>query len=364
MRASGLNYSSNNTIAENNITANNHGIWGDQSSGNDVSGNKIAYNGNGIVLSSSDGNSIGNNITANNWDGIVLPYYSSGNSVSGNNITANNFIGILLGFSSSNRIYHNNFIGNTYQAYTCYSADIWDDGYPSGGNYWCDYTTRYPDAQELDDSGIGDTPYVIDENNKDNYPLMKLWSPTSPAVMAGVDIDPDTLNLRSKGQWITAYIQVPEGYNTIDMDATTVLLNGTISPVLDPKYDFVTDPGEYLVDHNGDGILERMVKFNRTIVSSLMVSSGIWYGHVTLAVIGQLDDGIPFEGSDKIVVRMLGDANSDGKVDALDLYDLGKADGSTPDNAHWNPNCDFNEDSKVDTSDLRDLVANYGRMFP
>jgi len=91
---------------------------------------------------------------------------------------------------------------------------------------------------------------------------------TSPSL--AVDFDPDTLNLRSKGKWLTAYIQLPEEYDPDDIDATTILLNATIQPVLDPKYDFVTNSSEYLIDHNEDGILERMVKFNRTEIEDLL----------------------------------------------------------------------------------------------
>jgi hypothetical protein len=32
------------------------------------------------------------------------------------------------------------------------------------------------------------------------------------AIPAAIDIDPDTLNLKSKGKWVTAYIQLPPGY--------------------------------------------------------------------------------------------------------------------------------------------------------
>lgn len=54
--------------------------------------------------------------------------------------------------------------------------------YPSGGNYWSDYEARFPDADELDDSGIRDTLYVIDEDNQDNYPLIDPWSPQNNVV--------------------------------------------------------------------------------------------------------------------------------------------------------------------------------------
>jgi len=121
----------------------------------------------GIEVSFSNYNSIsGNNITANNEYGIVL-VFSSSNSISGNNIT-NSGYGILLGSSSSNSIFHNNFINNAQQAYSIDSVNVWDDGYPSGGNYWSDYTST-----DADHDGIGDTPYVIDGLNQDNYPLMQ-----------------------------------------------------------------------------------------------------------------------------------------------------------------------------------------------
>ena len=84
-----------------------------------------------------------------------------------------------------------------------------------------------------------------------------------------VDFDPDTLNLKSKGQWITAYIELPEGYDPALIDATAVLLNGIVPAVTDSQYDFVTNPNSYLIDYDSDGILERMVKFERDKVQAL-----------------------------------------------------------------------------------------------
>jgi len=138
----------------------------------------------GIWLFSSDYNSIsGNNITANNENGILLSYGSNYNSISGNNIT-NNSHGIGVDFADYNRFYHNNFIDNMQQIYDyelnyCPSFNAWDDGYPSGGNYWSDYggVDLYSGpSQDLPGSdGIGDTPYVIASHNQDNYPLMNPW---------------------------------------------------------------------------------------------------------------------------------------------------------------------------------------------
>jgi parallel beta-helix repeat protein len=129
----------------------------------------------GIWLYSSSNNTISNNnITANNHDGIMLDS-SSNNTISNNNIT-NNDHGIGLYFSSNyNRVFHNNFINNTHQVYSSGSVNIWDDGYPSGGNYWSDYngTDVYSGFYQNETSfdWIGDSPYVIDKNNQDKYPL-------------------------------------------------------------------------------------------------------------------------------------------------------------------------------------------------
>ena len=72
-------------------------------------------------------------------------------------------------------------------------ANFWDDSYPSGGNSWSDYEDRYPDAKGLNDSGKWDTPYVIDENNQDNYPLVKPWS--EPAMIKNSNQNSQVLQL-------------------------------------------------------------------------------------------------------------------------------------------------------------------------
>ena len=178
-----LGSSSSDSIVENNITANNgdYGIDLSSSSNNSISRNNIAANNpGGIYLSSSSSNNMSGNNVTNNGDGIDLEY-SSSSDIDGNNITANNDLGITLGSSSNNSIYHNNLVNNTHQAYESNSSmNTWDDGYPAGGNYWSDYLTRYPDASEIDSSGIGNTSYVIDSNNTDHYPLMHPYQLLAP----------------------------------------------------------------------------------------------------------------------------------------------------------------------------------------
>jgi parallel beta-helix repeat protein len=164
-----LYLTSNTVIADNNITNNHYGILFDYSNYNTISRN---------------------NITADSI-GIYLDLFSSNNSISGNNITANSDHGIFLEFSSYNRFFHNNFVNNAQQVLSDGSPNTWDNGYPSGGNYWSDYQKRYPNAAELDSSSIWNTPYIMmrpwyaiyidDPNNTDRYPLMKPFSaPLTP----------------------------------------------------------------------------------------------------------------------------------------------------------------------------------------
>lgn len=149
----------------------------------------------------------------------------------------------------------------------------------------------------LTDGGIGDSDLTA------NGVIVDPGGLAPPIAHATVDIDPNTLNLRRMGKWITAYIQLPEGYDPTDIDASTILLNGTISPVLDPKYSFVRNSSEYLVDYNVDGILERMVKFNSATVASWMYKSVGIQSDISLTITGKLLDGTSFEGTDMISAR-------------------------------------------------------------
>jgi parallel beta-helix repeat protein len=168
-----LSSASYNVLSQNDLTSNYCGIWLVASSnGNIISGNNIANNEMyAIWLKESSNNKISENEITLHGNYTIYIRSSDSTTVSANYI-ADNRLGIFLYESSNNILYHNNFINNGEHVSNFDSTNVWDNGYPSGGNYWSGYEEKYPDAEELDGSGIWNTPYVIDENNRDNYPLM------------------------------------------------------------------------------------------------------------------------------------------------------------------------------------------------
>ncbi|MCX5649044.1 MAG: hypothetical protein NTX40_08120 [Planctomycetota bacterium] len=103
---------------------------------------------------------------------------------------------------------------------------------------------------------------------------------------ATVDIDPNTLDLKSQGKWITAYITLPEGYDVGDIDISTVQLDGIIAAAW----------GD---DCEDDAL---MVKFDREAVIAHLKGEGLTLPtNVTLKVTGGIGD-LLFEGSDTIRV--------------------------------------------------------------
>jgi len=164
----------NNSIIEGvNVTNNQMGIYLWDCFGNKISECTASKNNyHGIVATYSQGNEFRlNTFTSNSYYGLYL-FRSTNNRISNNTISQNRF-GIGLYYSSNNTFYHNNLIDNEEQVEHLGvppPLNTWDNG--SEGNYWSDYEDRYPNATEIDGSGIWNTPYVIDENNQDNYPII------------------------------------------------------------------------------------------------------------------------------------------------------------------------------------------------
>jgi parallel beta-helix repeat protein len=195
-------FSDNNTIIDNDASYNKiSGFYAEYSSGNRMFRNNASNSSEGFILYESNNNYLkNNNITSNSW-GVSLSH-SKNNHISRNNIFNNdrgiisqysdaniitqnffsdNDYGFYIKGSSGNNIYHNLFMNNTAQAYDDSNyGNRWDKGYPIGGNYWSDYSGLdnfkgpYQDIPDRD--GIGDTPYIIDADSQDNYPLMEPYT--------------------------------------------------------------------------------------------------------------------------------------------------------------------------------------------
>ncbi len=194
-----------NYIIANEINGNQFvGIYLFTSSFNIVCGNEIDDNWDtGVVIDVNSNNNeiLNNNISRNGKSsnpypmmfgaGIRLGLTSYSNTMAGNLIAENINAGIsMYYYCDHNVFYHNSFINNPQSVMNdpaFPSMNHWDNGYPSGGNYWSDYNgTDVKKGSNQDESGsdgIGDTIYLMDPLNIDRFPLMQ------PYVRLGSDVD-------------------------------------------------------------------------------------------------------------------------------------------------------------------------------
>ncbi len=188
------NFSDNIVVMDNDLSWNsNHGLYIGTGDNFTVSGNRALHNNNGISLDGTKNVTIADNdISSNRYNGLTLS--SSRNAtIARNNVSSNEHYGIYLWSSTTSiLVFHNNLIGNGAQAAdNAGNENSWDDGYPSGGNYWSNYpgvdNCSGPDQDICPDSdGIGDTPRVLDADSQDQYPLMfpyGLQAPKPPTIL-------------------------------------------------------------------------------------------------------------------------------------------------------------------------------------
>jgi parallel beta-helix repeat protein len=148
---------------------------------NTISNNTIIGGREGLLIAASSNNLIFGNIikvtSGPKSSGLKLSSDSFGNIVFANHFE-NNDLAVALGYESDsgallwnnvydNRFHHNNFVSNTQDVWIAPGAPVnfWDDG--DEGNYCSHYN-----GTDADGNGIGDTPWVLADNNQDNYPLM------------------------------------------------------------------------------------------------------------------------------------------------------------------------------------------------
>ena len=193
---------------------------------------------NNTITDTSPG--VGFNVSAKIGSGIVF-VGSSGNSIVGNKIVGNRY-GMFFGSQSNNNLFVDNVFDNPTQLFVGSQqfsvngnvtvgtfVERWDNG--SMGNRWSDY--RGVDANG---DGIGDSPYIVDQNNRDNYPLAPMQAfisiaTASSATTAGSAVNVygklyDTLGNPLKNETVLLSYAFPGASATTDISSGTTDENG------------------------------------------------------------------------------------------------------------------------------------------
>jgi len=368
-----LDSSDGSLIEGNIITDNEFGIRGDSAFSNVISNNIIANNSwLGISLYGSFENLIvGNRVVNNSIIGIHVYWLGSKNAII-DNFVANNSVGIFQGYgagestitrntvlgneegisadttSSHNKVFHNNFINNTYQT-SCMDS-VWDDGYPSGGNYWSDYTgvDFYSGSyqNESGSDGLGDTAYTTYTYLRDNYPLMKpfpwaahdigitMLAPSKPIVREGYDLN---ISLA-----VFNYGNMTESFN-VTVYANTAAIATFTNVIVESK--------------------------NCTIITFTWNTTGFAKGKYTLSA---YTSSVPSETDttdntftgETVCITILCDVNANGYVGIDDIFIIGSAFGGEPGHPRWNPDLDLNKDNYIGIDDIWITASHFGEEYP
>lgn len=241
----------------------------------------------GILMWQSVYNNItGNRLDYNEW-GVYLGEHSEHNTFVDNIIIGSSHVGISFFDSSSNVFYHNNFNNtlNFYDSgldhYNYPSTNSWDNG--KEGNYWSDY---YGTDQNND--GIGDTPYIANAQNIDNYPLIEPFNSTYYLLKT----TPPKISLLSPLNTVYNESSVPllftvdkqvnwMGYSLDGQDNVTVTGNSTITELTNGLHNITVYAEDTFGNEGASETIIFTVEVPEPFPTTLVVASVI-----TVAVIG------------------------------------------------------------------------------
>ncbi len=345
-----------NDFTQNTVTHNYMGfvLGGDF---NLFSDNVVADCDNGIYMGAhADNNTIHRNFVANNtndWGGGIA-IISSDNTTVTENTMVNNYWGVFLVASTGNFIYHNNFIDNVGATFSGESQNAWDDGYPSGGNYWSDYNGtdayRGPYQDMVGSDGIGDTPFIPEniavnpENITDRYPLTKPYG------------GPHDLGILGS---VSRKTIIGEGYYT------TVSMNLTII-----NYGIETENFNLTI-HTGTAVQNQTLSLasrNSTTLILTFDTTGLEIGIYSLGAYAEPVQGETYMADNNcttpIIITVPGDADGDFGVDLYDAVKLLVRYGSEEPDPLYDPNCDIDNDGEIFLYDAVILLTHYGQKYP
>jgi parallel beta-helix repeat protein len=358
----GIRLSSRNNVTIENVTVENYtyGVYLEHSLQSTILSCSVSNNTHGIFLHSSSNNNIEENEVTENYDGISLMSFSNDNNIVGNNITQNNGTltgGLFLLSSSNNSIYHNIFADNFLHVYdatwdcpdsglTSPSINFWDDGYPSGGNYWANNTgpDEYsgPNQDQKGSDGIRDTSYNIDVNNQDRFPLTRPY-----AGLHDIGLISNGSAKTIIGQGFCANISLeamnygtqPETFNV------TIFMNSTV----------ITETRLTLTGRNSTGISISLNTTNAEKGNNTLTA----YSEPVLGEADASDNTI----NSWLLITIPGDINGDRAVDIYDAISLAAVFNSQPTSPNWNFNVDINSDNIVDLYDAIILASHFSQHF-
>ena len=344
-----LYYSSNNSLISNNVTDNfGEGIYLRFCHGSYVSSNLVLDNVDyGLYVYSSNQTRIVDNFMINNSHGLhVFATYDS--MICGNAIAENKYSGIYLSHSKGNNIFHNRFINNNINVQMLGACvNIWDDGYPSGGNFWSDYDGEDlysgPFQNLTGSDGLGDEPYIIDDDNRDRYPLMTPIR-IHDIMLMNVEVYSDVVYV---GWMVEVSVSVKNVGDYMERINVTIYYNTTV--------------------------LETRIVDNLPVDASITITflrntTGFAFGNYTIRAIANpvpgetnTDDNI-FDTD--ICVTIPGDVDADGDVDLYDVVKMCATYGSEEGDEDFSANLDINGNRKIDIYDVVIACSHYGQPEP
>lgn len=230
---------------------------------------------------------------------LVKAVVTTDNNIGGAEVTAN--VSTPDGDTAELILYDNgnDVNGDVTKDDGIYSAYF--DAFTEDGSYTFDVTVDskngYTVAEEEDGGGFISEP-VDRFVRKSKFSVVVTGVPD--IISALVDIDPETLNTKSKGKFITAYIELNDDSLLHNIDQVSIVFKDTqtIASALDSPSEFG--------DHDSDGTTDLMVKFSRQEVLDYLNSVSKINTPVTFTVEGKLVTGEVFRGSSTVQVMTPG----------------------------------------------------------
>lgn len=152
-----------------------------------------------------------------------------------------------------------------------YTADF--SQYNEDGTYTFDVTSRatgartYAGEDLFIDSGAPSSQRAVPD-------FVRIGSATAVVsgvpdfVPATIEYGPETINLKSRGLWVTAYVELPSGYQPVDVALNTLAVTAIDGVPITPLA-VLTEPNA-IGDFDNDGIPDLMVKIDRGRLQSVL----------------------------------------------------------------------------------------------